>query len=612
MHNLAMIAPARPTEPIGEPPLPSFLHQVLTDFVGASAHDQVTRWMRGPDECMTPLALGAVKASRTSFTRVLARHMIAERWQIKREFFRCDGEGDGVARYAISINDHRFTYVVRTFGWDGVEKVGRRADGAYRDMYSAIFAGVPDEQRIARELATFDSRDAATMRTDAMVTGWAPANRSVRHFDHVVEALASGRQPDPTTIGDGGGYVMRNGGYNGSGRNGTLSYEGYPLDHPFRHPYFADAFALYLVRQVSVDLVNAIAAARNANAATLNHDIARYIGVGNSSGQGMCVALQRWPHWVATWITVRELANAYAKSRPIAHHPARVEQLDMLLERASAYFASVRLQCEDYVVPNATISANLVTLRTWLRQASTGANGSMACFGDLTARASATFDTETVEQFNSLLVEVHPEFTDAASGYLAIGGERARDVIPQMRVRELRTVLQSRYAWALRQDTTHPGAREHFWYHSADNGEQRRGQRGVDPHEHFESFIDHIGLAHQLNEDLKAYGADDFVAEVIADRPERAYAISRVQYLADIPYAEIRGNLNAREFIPAHLIRFLLATLGMECASPLSVQYVRGVFFQGMPLADEVARGASEDWQFPIRPKRNGSAAGES
>ena len=63
---------------------------------------------------------------------------------------------------------------------------------------------------------------------------------------------------------------------------------------------------------------NAIAAARNPRAALLSPEIARSLGVGNSSGQGMCVALQRWPHWVSTWLTVKEAALAYAKSRPVA------------------------------------------------------------------------------------------------------------------------------------------------------------------------------------------------------------------------------------------------------------------------------------------------------
>ena len=38
---------------------PAFLRQVLSDFVGVHAHDDVTRWMRPPAECMSPAMLGA-------------------------------------------------------------------------------------------------------------------------------------------------------------------------------------------------------------------------------------------------------------------------------------------------------------------------------------------------------------------------------------------------------------------------------------------------------------------------------------------------------------------------------------------------------------------------
>jgi len=73
-----------------------------------------------------------------------------------------------------------------------------------------------------------------------------------------------------------------------------------------------------------------------------------------------------------------------------------------------------------------------------------------------------------------------------------------------------------------------------------------------------------------------------------------------VQYLARLPYAEIRDNLVHRDFCPAQLIRFFLAVLGLECPSPLSIRYVRGVFFQGMPLPAELIAGAEADWRFRV------------
>ncbi len=587
--------------------LPAHLKDVVARFADAAQTRAVADWLRPADRCMTPAALSCFKSTRVSFSRVLARRMIEQRWRIRNEEFHCDAEGDGHGVYSIEIGSHRLTYVMRAFRWDGVEKVGRRSDGAIRDMFGAIFLGVPDRERINREIATFNLRDADRMRTDSSVTGWTPGSRSARFFDHVVDALTAGRQPDPNVIGLGTGYLLRNGGYLGSGRNGTLSYEGYGDDHPLRHPFFADLFGLYMVRQVSIDLVNGIAASRSQNAARLAPDISRFIGVGNSSGQGMCVALQRWPHWVSTWVTVRELALAYAKSMPVDARGAGggrcSDRLLDLLERTAAYYTSVQAQCEDYVVPHKRVAANLLVFRDWVREACAAKSGLRRSWGELAARAETAFDGESAEQINSLLIEMFPDFADAAAEYLPIGANRERDVVPEMRAGELRRTLRAGYSWALRTDLRLAKTRQHFWYHSIDNGEQRRGERIIDPHEEYESFIDHIGLVQRLASVLACYEDDDRVAEIVADVPEIAFAASRVQYLAGLPYCEIRGAVTDRDFLPAHLIRFFLSVLGMECTNPLSIRYVRGVFFPGMPLPAELARGTSEDWTFPHLPQ---------
>ncbi len=580
-----------------EPKVPDFLCAVVDRFMGPDGSARIAAWMRPPDLCMTPVAMSAMKSTRTSFARVLARHMIRDRWRIVGREFNCDAEGDGRAIYDISIGAHRLTYIARMFRWDGVEKVGRRSDGAYRDMCGAIFVGTPDERRIAEEFAVLETRDADTARSRGDVTGWTPANRSVRFFDHVVDQLAAGQQPDPAVIGSGAGYLLRNGGYLGSGRYGTLSVEGYPAGHPLSHPFFGDLFGLLLVRQVSIDMVEAIAAARSPNAVRLTPEIARYIGVGNSSGQGMCVALQRWPHWVATWMVVRELSLAYAKAQPVASQAPRMLAL---LDRAIDYYASVQVPNDELIVPHHVIVTNLTSIRDWV--ADVPRVGPAMVWGTLAARATAAVDAETAEQFHALLIECYPEFADAAADYLPIGAARVRDVQPEMSVAVLRRLLHDGYGWALRMDLGNSEARRHFWYHSADNGEQRRGDRGVDPHEEFESFIDHVGMTQRLAALLTAYDDDAPVAEIIADQPDIAYAISRVQYLAGLPYSEIRGNLGSADFLPSQLIRFFLACLGMECGNPLSIRYVRGVFFQGMRLPHEIAAGTQDDWALPEQP----------
>lgn len=577
--------------------LPDELRTVLHQFVGPAEAAEVAAQLRPADACMDPVSLSAFKSTRLSFARVLARRMIRERWKIANAYFDCDDNGDARALYRIDLDGHRLTYIVRAYPWDGVEKIGRRADGVNRDMFGALFFGEPDEARIEQEFAVFDTRDIGRMRTDSGLVGWTPANRSMRLFDHVVDCLAAGRQPEPRMLSEGTGYLMRNAGFIGSGRSGTVSYDGIPDDHPLKHPYFADLFGLYLIRQVSIDLVNAIARARSGSAVALAPELARYVGIGNSSGQGMCVAVQRWPQWVASWVVVRELALAYARSRPVEDGPGRT--LVKLLSRTAAFYDAVKLQSEEFVTPPHMIAAELRDFRSWVEEALTGRRGT---WSPLLDRAARTLDRETAEQIHSLLIEAYPDFADAVADYLPVGARVPRRIEPQMTVATLLEQIRAQYGWALATSLAGPDARKHFWYHSIDFGEQRRGDRGIDPHEEFESFIDVIGAIQRLAAALLSYPDDSPVAEVIADQPALAFEIARVQTLAGLPYAEIRGNLGGAAFAPAYAIRFMLAVLGMECTNPLSIRYVRGVFFQGMPLADDLAGATDAFWPFPPEP----------
>jgi hypothetical protein len=572
--------------------LPPYIEDALQEAAGPGAVAATKRLLRDPAVVMKARQMGGLKASRVSFAYVLARKMAEQRWTVTLRSSQFESNGKARLVYRIDANGHAFTYIAHAYEWDGKEKVGRRSDGANRDMFGALFVGLASNERIEREFATFDLRNIDTMRTDAEVLGWTPANRSARVFDHVVEALAAGHQPEIDLIGSSSGYLLRNGGFQGSGRNGSISYAGIPAGHPLRHPYFADLFALYLVRQVSIDMVNGFARARNPRAVALAPEIAAFLGVGNSSGQGMVVALQRWPHWVSTWVTVRETALAYAKSIPVA--PAQTARLRDLLDRVARFYESVQVPTEDYVVPNRVIAANLRTLRDWLATPADFASWAHV------AAAAEVFDHETREQLNSILIDLFPEVSDRLADCLALGSLRERRAQPAATVGALKMLLRNRYAWALEVDQRQSSARRHFWYHSEDNGEQRRGDRGLDPHEEFESFIDHIGLIQRLACVAAAMSDDALVGELLFEHPDLELAVSRVQYLGNLPYSEIQDNLIDQEFLPANLIRFFLGILGMECSTPLSIRYVRGVFFQGAPLPENLAQGARLDWRYPV------------
>lgn len=572
--------------------LPSELIRVVGNHPGPSI-DQIVATMRTPDECMTPAALSAQKATRLSFTQQLARQMIKERWRFSKERVEFDSLGRGSVVYQVDFGKYQATYMAQSFEASATpnENLGRRA-GAKRDVWGTLFLGKASAERIAEELRILGPRDKDTMRARSDVVGWTPGSRSYRIFDDVVAALVEGRQPAPEVIRR-SGYLIRNGGFIASGRYGTLSYMGIPDDHPLRPPYFADLFGLLMLREVGVDLVNGIAAARSATAAKLSEGMATFFGVGNASGQGMCVALQRWPQWFSTWMLVRELCLARAKLMSAPRGSEQRKCLFDLLSRGASYYDSVLPDTEEFMVPHSQIANNLRIIGSWVRDDTQAGN-----WGSFTTRIGEHFDRETAEQFNALLIEIYPQFADDVVQYITIGMSVERDYSPEITVADFRSRYLSQYAWELSQDLGHSSTRQHFWYHSIENGEQRRGERIIDPHEHFESFIDHLGMLQRLAAVLSAYADSTAMGLVIADHPELAFAASRVETMACRPYKEIHGNLLAKDFSPAHLIRFYLAVLGLETTYPMSIRWVPGVLFQGFPRWEQVMSGAETDWKF--------------
>src|SRR5262249_49853825 len=107
---------------------------------------------------------------------------------------------------------------------------------------------------------------------------WCRANRSSRIFDHTVERLAEGRQPDIGLVAD-AGYLLRTLDFRANGLNGSRPLLAYPHDHPLRGPFFAQMLGCYAIREFSIDLVEHIASRRSGHARALDRDVPRYLGI---------------------------------------------------------------------------------------------------------------------------------------------------------------------------------------------------------------------------------------------------------------------------------------------------------------------------------------------
>ena len=113
------------------------------------------------------------------------------------------------------------------------------------------------------------------------------ANKSVRIFDHVVNSLSSGKQPNINLIKK-VGYLYRTTAVYGSGKFGLADRFRIKDREEICGPFRLEMMLVYLVRQFTFDQINHISKMINPDKfVRLDKKIARNLGIGNSTGLGL-------------------------------------------------------------------------------------------------------------------------------------------------------------------------------------------------------------------------------------------------------------------------------------------------------------------------------------
>jgi hypothetical protein len=534
--------------------------------------------LRGEDEVLGASALRAMAPTRLSFARTLVARIVDRGWRIERRHLEIDGDGIGCAVYGIEAEGVELHFGAFCDPPVDGPRQGRIAEERF-DFFGALMEGPVDRARLQRDHRAF-LEHAWRGRTDNGCLGWSVANRSARLFDHVVERLAAGVQPDEDRLA--GGYLIRNAGFYGNGRHGTRSWGSLPVGHPLAYPYHVDLFTLYLWRLLALDVVEAAAGRRAPTAATLAPATRRELGIGNSSGIGTGVALLRWPAWLSAYTSARELALAAVRSLPAPRPETELERVAALLDDAA--------RAPGTTPAAATVLSDAASaVRAYRRTGRLGDGESPTrpwlALSEWTGRQG---NREALERLHAVLIEARPQAADALARRIPEAMAVERGVTPEMTVEELRRLLRDRFDWALDVDLDAPGARERFWYRSEDNGENRRGERALDPGAERETFVDVIGVVQALADALAGVDGATTVGRFLLERPEHALAVSRVQLAGRVAFSEVRANYLAADFVPADAIGYFLAVLGIDGALAVSPQWVRGVFFGGAELPEDV------------------------
>lgn len=542
---------------------------------------------------MDPRRADAAVPDALSFSRSAMRELVRGRWKIEKLRFDLDAEGRGEILYRLvagsGSNSWVFHFFLVSLKLDEAQKMDRN----WAQAWDAMGVLCQDEWTPEREaLLRVEVPKQRAGYADYGTLVYARGNRSARLFEHVVESLAAGRQPDAGLLAR-VGYILRTTAFIANGQLGTRAYAGFEPDHPFRRPYHAQMCSAFLLREYVFDLVDHMARARNPAAARLDPAYRRYLGLGNAAATGLVAFLVNHPHFMHRWSYAHEAALAEAKRRGAGPRDDATGRFSRLLDKAIRYHREGEAQDTGVFTSAGTVADDLARAR-----AAVGAN---AAWPSVLQWAQQHLQSDAVEVLNAIALEIYPDVVDAAIDAFHV--EERFDVRPEVSVAALRDLLRASYGWALAEEYREPVQNFYWWYRPKKTPRDvKRGIRGLATELEWETATDTVLRIQELWRILEQSEDRMSVAELLSAHPQCRHIVARAQTLAGMEYAELRVNWLARNFLPFAPVRFILAFKGMEKFESVLPKQVRGAFLQGASIAEDVEQGLEGVWPYPLMP----------
>jgi hypothetical protein len=546
-----------------------------------NAMPQAAAFRRPPQTVMRLARMGSFHQTRLSFMRSLLRRLKKEQWKFKKTLWSINAQGFGRAVYTVYGPERNYSLIA--FSHDLPDHM--RSDRVIATAWDAtftLFDGIPEEQDLDRLEDNVPKQEAGRISDSEL--SLSRANRSVRLWEHVLESLAAGEQPDRDQL-EAVGYLVRTTAVYGSGKFGAADRLTICERPELSGPFQAEMLSVWLTRAFTVDLLEHIARQRGAErAVVIDPDLRRRIGVGNSTGLGMAPFLINHPALINNWMMAREEAFARVRSLPQAS-AVQIETFKQHFERArfnvSQWHSEHPLQQEKL----AALNADLDKMETYIEDESLAADLPWDRFYRW---AENSLSLEGQEQLLSLMLEPYGELVDGLTQCMDADEHLSFFIDGAMTLGRVREIIETQCDWAISVDYEQTRNRARFWYISAEKLEPRLGERFDEPGAEYEQPLCIGYFIRKLYDALWDWDRGQSIADFLLAHPEHRYSTRRVQNLATHPYAEVQDNLIAAEMLPIDLLRCKLSFFGATKFDPRSDRWVRICMFQDAPYPHEL------------------------
>ena len=532
--------------------------------------------LRDPKKIMKLSKLGSFHQSKLSFLRSFLKEF--KDWKYNRDLFDLDEGGFGRAVYSFS-KDRRVYSLVCFANKISDHERSDRVIATKWDAAFVLYDGIPTKKDLDRLSNDVPQQEVGRMSYKELTLS--RANKSVRIFEHVVESLSNGKQPDKEKLSK-VGYLYRTTAVYGSGKFGLADRFRIKNREEIYGPFRLEMMLVYLVRQFTFDQVNHIAKHKNSKGAVeLDDNICKNLGIGNSTGLGMAPFIVNHPALLNNWILARE--TALKKIREIK----KVDENDskIFIECLKKSLKNVTSWTTDSDFQNKKIKSLISDLYKFINfiEKEFSFEEDYA-FNTIYKWSEKNLRDECIEYIVSMMMEPYDYITNPLLKSMSADEDRYFTIPTNKNVSDLRNILEDNYSDILKIDFEKKESNQNFWFISKNKEEPRLADRYLDKGAELEQPLaiarDICKLYARISNQKNSLKIGKFLIE----NNDLRHVVRRAFIVEKFPYAEIQDNTIGSNLMPIDMLRLKLSFFGAVKFDPRSDKWLRINMFQGAPL----------------------------
>ncbi len=545
--------------------------------------------LRDPNIIMKLSRLGSFHQSRLSFLRSFLSEF--KDWQYNRDLFDLDQEGYGTAVYSFKKKDRVYSLICYANKINDDE----RSDRVIATKWDAAFTlhdGVPLKEDIDRLRNEVPKQEVGRLSYKELTLS--RANKSVRVFDHVVESLSNGNQPDLELL-EKVGYLYRTTAVYGSGKFGLADRFRIKNRKEINGPFRLEMMLVYLVRQFTFDQVNHVAKNKNPNSAVkLDPKICRNLGIGNSTGLGMAPFIVNHPTLLNNWILSREIALKKIREIKIV----KTQDKDLFKDCVKNSLKNITSWNTESEYQLKKIKLLLKDIKKFISFLENKFDFQKDYpFNEIYLWLEKETCEECIEYVVSIMMEPFGDIVQPLVAQMSSEEEKYFNIPTERNVGDLKKILENKYSDILKINFNIEESNQKFWFISKNKEEPRLANRFEENGADLEQPLAIARDIKRLYERLLPLKNNLKINQFLIDNSDLRHVVRRAFIIEKFPYSEIQDNTIGENLVPIDMLRLKLSFFGALKFDPRSDKWLRICMFQGAPLPNEL-KYYDEQWVY--------------